>query len=391
MKWLPRAWLRRRADKVLAVLIGVALGVGFLISERPHPRDPGGSRAEASAGRMVGIAIAEKIGIPIVADAVGTVRSRRQTEIASRILGEIDVVHVRPGDDVDAGDLLISLDRRELETRVAESEATLRALEQRLADAETAFERTRNLFEKDATTQQILDAVTFRLAEVVAQRDAAVHGLELARIQLGYATIRAPFAGTIWQRVVDPGDIAAPGRALLGLFDPAELRLDALVDEKHLSILAIGERVAVRLDALGREVPGVVSEVVPAVDPLTRTGVVKLDVPPDLGIRPGMFGRARVVVGEREAVVVPTEAVVERGQLELVFALDGAPGESAVAARMTLVRVGETLAGATEGSTRAEVLSGLEPGTHVVTTGSVALRDGDLVRAAAVSGAGGAR
>ena len=133
--------------------------------------------------------------------------------------------------------------------------------------------------------------------------------------------------------------MAAPGVPLLTLYDPKGLRLEAAVEERLAGAVKVGDTPKVRLDALGVELDGRVSEVVPAVDPATRTGVVKIDLPATPGLQPGMFGRARILRGTRAAVAVPGDALVRRGQLELVFWLP----KGGDAARMAIVRAGGLL------------------------------------------------
>jgi len=370
---------RLALSRLLPLVFGALLAAGFLWSQKVHPRPT----AQAAAGGTpvkVESAPVELAAIPVVAEAVGTVRSRRQTAIAARVLAEVKEVLRKPGDHVEAGDVLIVLDSRDFQARVEQAKAQLEARKEALAEARTETERTKNLFERQAATQQDMDVARFRLSTAEAELVAATKAVEEAEIQLDHATIVAPFAGVIFEKLADPGDLASPGKPLLGLYDPEELRLEALVEERFLWALELKDEIEIGVDALGAPIVGTVSEIVPAVDPATRTGTVKLDLPTDSGVRPGMFGRARVAVGERRAVVVPEAAIVRRGQLELVFLVEGEPSGPRTA-WMRLVRVGERVPG--EGAPRVELLSGLDErlaaSARIVTTGAFDLADGDPI------------
>ncbi|MGQ9589932.1 MAG: efflux RND transporter periplasmic adaptor subunit [Planctomycetota bacterium] len=378
----------RRKDRIAALVLGLALAAGFVLSQRPHPRRPSRPAAEAAGERKVSTAKAEAREIQVFAESVGTVRSRRQTQIASRVLAEVKEIRKQPGDAVAAKEVLILLDSLDLRARAEQAEATLRSMEELLKEAQAEFDRVENLLNAGARTRQEYDAARFGLEATRARREAAEKALLEARIQLGYATIVAPFDGIVYEKHADPGDLAVPGKPLLGLYDPGALRLEALVEESLLWRISLKDKLRVKIDALEGTVVGEVSEAVPAVDPVTRTGTVKIDLPQGLGLRPGMFGRARIPIARRSAVVVPEAAIVRRGQLEIAFVLGPDPDAARRRARWKLVRIGPPLEpealepeGIVEGRL-VEVLSGLAPGDEVAVSGAADLREGDLVEVA---------
>ncbi len=376
----------RRKDRIVALASGLALAAGFLISQRPHPR-PIRPSAEAARAHKVSAAKAELREIQVFAESVGTVRSRRQTQIASRVLAEIREIRKEPGDAAKAGETLVVLDSLDLKARAEQAEAALKSVEELLKEAQAEFDRVASLLKAGARTQQEYDAARFGLEATKARRDAAEKALLEARIQLGYATIAAPFDGIVYEKHADPGDLAVPGKPILGLYDPEALRLEALVEESILWKIRLRDELRVKIDALEGTIAGRVSEAVPAVDPVTRTGTVKIDLPSGLDVRPGMFGRAKIPIARRKAIVIPDSAVVRRGQLDLVFAV--VPGASAAErrARLKLVRVGPPLdrealelpAEADAVARPVEILAGLEPGEEIVASGGEDLRDGDVL------------
>jgi RND family efflux transporter MFP subunit len=161
--------------------------------------------------------------------------------------------------------------------------------------------------------------------------------------------------------------LAAPGTPIAVLEQSGGYRLEAAVEESRLGNVRPGMRAEVRLDAFDRSLSGVVSEIVPALDPASRTFAVKIDLPGGLPLRSGLFGRARFALGEQSALLVPAAAVQTEGQLRKVYVVDGG------VARARLVTLGS---GHEAGF---EVLSGLSEGEAVVTPLPAALTDGGRV------------
>jgi hypothetical protein len=139
------------------------------------------------------------------------------------------------------------------------------------------------------------------------------------------------------------------------------------VDESRLTLVGIGQRVAVEIGGLNRTVSGRVGEIVPSVDSATRTFIAKIDLPGLPGLRAGMFGQAAFAAGERQAVLVPESAVLEHGQIRSVHVLDGDT------ARLRLVTLGEAR------GNRREILSGLTAGERIVVAPPTLLADGGRV------------
>jgi RND family efflux transporter MFP subunit len=198
--------------------------------------------------------------------------------------------------------------------------------------------------------------------------DGASAELQAAEIALGETRITAPATGVVVDRRAEPGDLAVPGQPLLVLDDPRAYRLEAVVGESAVGRVQIGQTVPVVVDSLGRTLPGRVAEIIPAADPASRTVTVKLDLPADPGLRTGLFGRARFPAGERQALLIPLTALIERGQLTSTYVVD-AQG----VARLRLVT-----AGARYGD-RVEILSGLDAGERIVVEGAPRLSDGASV------------
>ena len=203
-----------------------------------------------------------------------------------------------------------------------------------------------------------------QIEQKIRQSDEAVAQATILR---GYTTVTAPFAGVVIERKAEPGMLAAPGMPLLVLEQAGSYRLEAGVEESRLGRIRIGMAVKVDLESTDQPLSGRVEEIVPAMDAGSRTFTVKIGMTGGGTLRSGMFGRARFAIGEKKALVAPWTALVEQGQVQKVFVVDGG------VARGRLVTTG-----ARQGGT-VEILSGLSKGEKLVAPVPATLADGGKV------------
>lgn len=371
-------------------MVGAALALAACGGHEPGKRSE--SKSAPVAVRTVDAARVEwSDGI----EASGTVRARQTGTVASRLMAYVREVRVRAGDTVSSGQVVVTLDAKEMDTAVRQAEAmgveatsaqaevtqAIAAAQAQLELARVTHKRMTDLFSRKSVTQQELDEATARLRMAEAQLaganakrnqvDARIlqagEAAESAKIQRGYLEIRAPFAGRVMERLVEPGNLAAPGQPLLTIEQAGAYRLEVPVEESLLGAVRLGDRVPVFLESLEKELDARVVEIVPAVDALSRSFTVKLDLPGVANLRTGMFGKARFPRGMRKALVVPSAAIREEGSLRYLMTVSGGR------ARLRMVTVG----GAREGS--VEVMSGLTDGETVVSPLAPALADGAAV------------
>jgi membrane fusion protein, multidrug efflux system len=311
------------------------------------------SSAPVPAPRRVQVAQADRAHRPQVTEVVGTVRATRSATIAPLLGGTVAEIRVGLGSSVRAGDVLVRLSASDVAARLEQTRVTS-------AQAERDRNRATFLREQGAIS--------------VAQFEATMSQWSVARARQAEASsiaertvLRAPFAGVITSKVANVGDTALPGQPLLVLEMPSALRFEAQVPERAGEGLAVGDRLPVRLEGLDRDLEGRIAEIRPASDDATRTRLFKIDLPETPGLRPGRFGRALVAGGQAIAVIVPSEAVVRRGQLETVYVV-----ESGVA-HLRLVR------SVREREGRVEISSGLSGGETVVLAQAAQLIDGQRV------------
>jgi HlyD family secretion protein len=280
-------------------------------------------------------------------EAVGTVRPKTETRIEARVTGQVLDVRVSPGDQVSKGTLLVSLDNRQMTSRMEQAKQALKTAEANREQAKHAleaaragfkqaqanFNRVKSYFASQAATAQDLEEAesAFRQAEAGVNRAeealaAAASGILQARavvkesaISIEYTRILAPEDGIVLKRFVEPGDLALPGKPLVALRTSGALRLEAYVREGLITRVTSKTALEVNIDTLNLFVPATVEEIIPYADPKSRTFLVKVAIPPIEGLYPGMFGKLRIPVGRRRIVTVPASAVRRVGQLELVL------------------------------------------------------------------------
>jgi membrane fusion protein, multidrug efflux system len=286
-------------------------------------------------------------------DVVGTVRPKLQSVIEAKVSGQIEKMLVVPGQRVKTGEVLVQLNVREIQAKLDEALALQ-------GQAESDLKRYSTLIEKRVVTQQ--DFVAIQTRARVAK--AAV--IE-AETNLAYATITAPFDGVITRKLADVGDLASPGKPLLELEDTKSLRLEADVPEAIVGRVEMGAKFTVRIEAQPNELEGVVSEIAPAADPNSHTFVAKLDLPLAPGLRAGQFGRVTIPVSETPVLRVPVSAVIQRGQMELIFVV------ADKRAHLRLVKTGKRI------GDEVELVSGVDPAEQVVIEGGANLVDGQAV------------
>jgi multidrug efflux system membrane fusion protein len=306
----------------------------------------------------------ETTTIPARFEATGTVRAKNSATLSARISGTVSRILVKEGDRVRRGTLLATLDAME---STAGAAGAAYAAEEALARkklADVTYERFSRLFDEQAVTRQELDT---RRAERDMADQALARAREAARAAgaiAGYTKIVAPLSGIVSAKSVDVGATVFPGMPLLTVEEEGQFRLEVNTPESLLGKIRMGQEIPVSLDGVNGKRTGRVAEIVPKVDPVSRTFTVKLDIP-SKGVRSGQFGRAFFLVGEKKGITIPASAIMERGQLTSVWAVD-----SRNIARMRLVKPGDTY------GDHVEILAGLSDGDRVVVGGMEKVTDG---------------
>jgi multidrug efflux pump subunit AcrA (membrane-fusion protein) len=358
------------------------------------------------------VIIAQYQAVPASLEAPGTVQPRNRIVLSSQINGFVRSVNVRAGDAVGAGQVTVTLDARDAESQKDAAQASIQeaqaALEEARKGAQVAasmraaakasnelaastFQRFQKLFDSKSISPQELDeararrdaaaadlaaretmiaAAEDRLKQVQAKISQASAQSRRADVMVGWTVLKAPVAGRVVERSVDPGSAIFPGSPLIVIETVLNPQVLAEMPTAQMSSLRPGLEVSVRISDSGPAIQGRVAEIVPLSNPATHTVQFKVDLPAGFAAPSGSFARVEIPAGTRNALLVPAQAVRETGQLTGIFVVDGSSK-----ARFRLVKI------APYDAERVELLSGLEQGEKVVSPIPDELADGITLEA----------
>ena len=297
--------------------------------------------------------------------ATGSLSAAQGVDITTEIEGRVTAIEVEDGARVEQGTVLVQLDAAGLaaELRGARAEARL---------AELELERQRRLREQNVTSEADVD----RAASQLEQMRARVDGIQA---QLDRKTIEAPFTGRLGILQVDVGQYVDAGQEVVTLQTLDPINVDFAVPQQRLAQLREGQPVAVEVDGIDNNpFHGQIKAISPKVDQATRNVSVRARMSnPDGALRPGMFVNAAVQLPEQENVItLPQTAITYNPYGNSVFLVretQSDSGEEILTVERTFVRTGSTR------GDQVQILSGIEPGQTVVTSGQLKLRNGSKV------------
>jgi multidrug efflux pump subunit AcrA (membrane-fusion protein) len=348
-----------------------------------------------------------KIQIQTVPDEIaapGSVIAASTAQVAARTMGTVLQVAAREGDTVKRGQLLAQLDERELAARrnsaQAGEQASNAGVEQAakaVAAAQAQGDVAKKTYDRYVYLKEQKSVSPQEFDEVAAKYQAAQAGLEQAKAGLqqaqagalqaksellaassvaGYARIVAPFDGRVVRRQVEPGSLVSPGMPLFVVEDTGRYQLEVTLPGDALLAIHKGSTARVQMDEQSQKtIPGKVAEIEGGADPAAHTAKARIDLAKDPTVQSGLFGRAFFVNGEKRALIVPTDALVERGQLRGIYLVS-----SDGVAHFRLLTLGKS------DGTQVEVLSGLNDGETLVLNPGTQELDGKKVSGFAAQG-----
>lgn len=290
----------------------------------------------------------------------GTIRSRSIAKIAPKLNARILEITVNAGDAVKKGDVLVKLDKQALQASYQETLAMLNAARAQADQAIAEEKRIKELYSKEAATRQNYDAVVAQANTARAAVKRASSALQQVKVNLGENVLTAPFDGIISERLKEPGDMGLPNDPIVILQKPDDLRMEAAIPTSCANRITLGMPVNIRIDTLKKQITGKIDEIVPEIDPLTRTQLVKAALPSSEGLLHGLFAWMEQSCEDHHSVLmIPTSAVLHYGQLEAVkIVTDGQ-----VYTRH--IRTGK------QTGDKVEVLSGLREGETILINGGL--------------------
>jgi HlyD family secretion protein len=348
----------------------------------------------------------------------GSIRPIEQATLSTRVMGRINQLSLESGDRFRKGDVLARIDVMDIsaqtgqaqlgvaqaQAEVFRSQASLNQLESQKLEAQAALRlaqitqsRMSRLQAEGAVSQSQLDDANTALEQArarvaqseagirqsqaaIAQTQAAVSRAELSVISSdvseSYGTIIAPFDGIVVQKMAYEGEMAAPGTPLLKVENPNKLELEISVPEENLRFVRVGQTVKVQFDAVNQTLNATIQQIVPTSDAKSRSFLVKIPLSNSQKLISGMFGRITLPIGEsKETLLVPTAAIIQRGQLQGVYVLESIE-EKEIAHTIAVLRWVKT--GKPQNG-QIEILSGLKAGDRIITNNISQLSDGQAV------------
>jgi membrane fusion protein (multidrug efflux system) len=315
--------------------------------------------------------------VQVVADEVretvattGTLRSLDTIELRSEVAGPVETIHFTEGEQVERGQVLVSVEAVKLTDQLEARSAARAAAMARVELARATFVRVATLHERGSASQEELDEARSSRDEAeaaVAQQDAEI---ELLQEQLADTEVRSPADGRISARLVDPGDLVQVGTPLATLYTLDPLEVVANVPDRVIDRVQVGQEIRARVSAFpDRVLEGTVTYVSPAVDESSRMLPVKARIAnPDEVLKPGAYAAVEITLDLRsDRPVIPEECLVSTREGYIAYVVEDGT------ARRREVTIGLRQPG------RVEIRTGIEVGETVVRAGQMSLTDGDPV------------
>jgi membrane fusion protein (multidrug efflux system) len=347
------------------VLAGVGLLIGALAIARVTilrgDAVPRGQRGGGPAGAPTPVQTTIVEAAPMVdrITAIGTIRSNEEVQIRSEVSGKVERVTFREGSKVARGDVLIKINDAELRAQLARAQA-------RLAIAEEEADRQQRLHADSLTSARDYSNAANEAGIARAEAD-------LIRAQLEKTAIRAPFDGVIGLRAVSEGSYVSPTTPIASLQDLTPVKIEFAVPERYAGRVKVGDRIRFSVEGVPGSFDGAIYAREAAIDPVTRALRIRATSPNDDGaLIPGAFANVEIVFAEREAITVPSYAIVPELKGHRVFLFRGGKAEA------RSVEIG------TRTEERVEVVNGLEAGDTLITSSLLQLKPGGAV---AIAGA----
>lgn len=300
--------------------------------------------------------------------ASGTIATDQHADISTRMMGYVTNVHVKVGDNVSKGQLLVSINNSDLLAKEAQVKAGIIQAKAGLKNAEKDYQRFKTLFSQNSASQKELDDMTTRYEVAKAQLEAAHQMQNEVNAHLSYSNIRAPFSGTITGKYVNNGDMANPGMPLVSLEAPGKFIATAMIPETEIVNIKKATVVKVIVKSTDEQLTGKVTEISNSARLTGGQYLVKIDLDKtNAQLYSGMFVTTHFPVkkSENTIVSVPKSVLVKRGELVGIYTIS-----SSNTAILRWVRLGKSL------GDDVEILAGLNQGESYIVSADSNLYNG---------------
>jgi RND family efflux transporter MFP subunit len=362
-----QGWVKITVAVLTVVVVAGSLVAWRASAAKKDEKKPGADKVfEFAAGDIATLA-PQNLGLVIPIS--GSVRPVLQAMVKSKVAGEVAQVHVREGERVVAGQVLVSIDTADLRARNDSQQAAVAEAKARLDLARKNEQNNRLLLSKNFISQNAFDSVANSVEVAEAGYKSAAAQANITQRALADAQIRAPFNGIVAKRVVNVGEKVSSDASVVHVVDLSRMELEAPVPVGDIPSVKVGQEIAFTVDGFaGRDFKGKVERINPAAEAGSRSISIFVTLPnPDSALKGGMFANGTLAaIGRSSVNAIPLAALIEEGGQTFVYALNGdAIERKPITAGAKSVERG-----------LVEVMSGLDAGARVVTVKADGLKHG---------------
>ncbi len=312
---------------IILLVVLVAAGVGATVLRRPATppvAKSGGAGPTAIELLQTDITLVHARDLRQVLPLSGALRAVNQAAVKARVGGEVREVLVREGEAVQVGQVLVRMDGTEYLARAAQARGALVAARGQLDIATKARDNNKALLGKGFISQNAFDNAASQYEIAQANVDSAKAALDVTQKSLSDTVIRAPIAGLVSNRTVQPGEKVSPDFHLLDVVDLRRMEMEAAVPTSDIQRVALGQEVQVRIEGLSTPITGKVARINPSTQAGSRSIIVYVEIGnPDGFLRVGMFGEAQLTLVKRGGVLtVPASAIQNAGGATFAYAIE---------------------------------------------------------------------
>jgi len=309
--------------------------------------------------------------------ASGKIEAENSADLSTRMMGYVTKVHVKVGQKVNGGQLLVSINNTDLQAKKAQVEASILQATAGYNNAKKDYERFTALFAQQSASQKELDDMTSRYEMAKATLEGAKQMRNEVMAQFSYSNIKAPFSGIVTNTHIKEGDMANPGMPLVSIEGVSKMQVTALVSESDIDKIKSGMAVKINIKSINKEVTGNVSEVSMSAKNTGGQYLVKVNIDKtDKSILSGMFvnvqfpvaNNSQTTKNQSDKVLVPVSALVYQGQLTGIYTI----GHKNIVI-LRWLRIGKTF------GNQVEVLSGLSANEQYIVSANGKLYNGAKV------------
>ncbi|MDH7478794.1 MAG: efflux RND transporter periplasmic adaptor subunit [Syntrophomonadaceae bacterium] len=347
-------------------LVGLTAALLLLSFAAAGCGQKGASTTAEGQAVAVKVAVAQRGEIARVSTLSGKLAAKQEAMLTPKIGGKVASVPVSPGDLVKKGQVIVQLEATDASAQLQQYEATLAMAQASYEEACLNLERMERLFAQGAASQQALDAARFGASKSAASVKQAQANVTYWRNQLANMSITAPFDGLVGFVKADIGETVGPSAPVASVVDLDTMVVECSVSESEINQVKPGAGIKVRVAAVSSQpFDGVVTSVAPAADPQSRAFPVKVEVGnPEHLLKSGMFAEIDLVsAGKTDALVIPKEAVVDKGEIKVVYLVSN-----------NLAQERKVSLGISGGSL-VEITGGLQEGDRVIVVGQNLVKD----------------